>query len=221
MFRWNSSERNTMAKIIKITSTTPRIANQFKTSRNSTTNPFKYQNFEGNTLDISAFADVFESSAVKESSKMKLIASSVAGSMHKIKSSIAEPIVNFVNRVRDAVVTSWDYAKNTDVSISNAVKGIESVMNTKFDIPGLRKVDELIHKPIEFSGIKSVGANIKNGIGVIGENMVDFGKDINSKWSALISKINGGRKISSEMSVGELEELWKSEISASENMEAA
>lgn len=212
-----------MAKIIKIASTTntPRIANQFKTSRNSTTNPFKYQNFEGNTLDISAFADVFESSAANESNRLKLIASSVAGSMHKIRSSIAEPIVNFVNRVREGIVSAWDYAKNTNISISGAVKGLGDVMTKKFEIPGLRKVDELVHKSFDIAGIKSVGDNIKNGFGVIGENMVDFGKDINSKWSAIVSRISSGSKISSDMSVGELEALWKSEIAASEVKEAA
>ena len=49
-----------MAKIIKVGSqsiTPNKIANPFRTSRNSTTNPFKYSNFEGNTLQ---FADVFE-----------------------------------------------------------------------------------------------------------------------------------------------------------------
>ena len=108
-----------MAKIIKVASSTstPRIANQLKTSRNSTTNPFKYQSFEGNTLDVSAFADVFESSAVRETSKIKLIAASVAGSINKIKSSITEPIVNFVNRVCGSISSAWDYAKNTSISV--------------------------------------------------------------------------------------------------------
>ena len=93
-----------MAKIIKVASSTstPRIANQFKTSRVSTTNPFKYQNFEGNTLDVSAFADVFEHYSRKEPHGLKLIASSIAGSMHKIKAGITEPIARFVNRVRNA-----------------------------------------------------------------------------------------------------------------------
>ena len=198
-----------MAKIIKVASSTgtPRIANQFKTSRNSATNPFKYQNFEGNTLDISAFADVFESSASKETNKMKLIASSVAGSMHKIKNSITEPIARFVGRV-------WDYAKNTNVSISGAVKGINDVMNTKIEIPGLRAIDEFVHKPIDTSGITA-------GYGAIKANVLDLGKGIHSRWNALVSGIHGANKISADMTVAELEELLKAEISACEVKEAA
>ena len=50
-----------MAKIIKVGSqkiTPNKIANPFRTSRNSTTNPFKYSNFQGNTLPFE-YADVF------------------------------------------------------------------------------------------------------------------------------------------------------------------
>ena len=205
-----------MAKIIKVASSTgtPHIANQFKTSRNSTTNPFKYQNFEGNTLDISAFADVFESTASKETSKMKLIASSVAGSMHKIKSSITEPIVNFVNRVRSGIASAWDYAKNTNVSDLGAVKGINNIMNAKIEIPGLRAVDEYLHKPIDLSGMAI-------GYGAVKENVVELGKGIGAKWNALISGIHAGKNITAEMPVGELEELWKAEISAPKLEEVA
>ncbi|MCQ2743574.1 MAG: hypothetical protein MJ230_02090 [bacterium] len=214
-----------MAKIIKVASTTntPRIANQFKTSRKSTTNPFKYQNFEGNTLDISAFADVFESSA-KETNKMKLIASSVARIKKKRKSNIAEPIINFVNRVCSGVSSAWNYAKNTNISFSGAIKGISDAMNTKIEIPGLKTVDEFIHKPIDFGGLKSIDNSvdgIKANIGAFGENVIDFGKDINSRWIALISKINKPSKISSDMSVAELEEMWKAEIVASSAKEVA
>lgn len=214
-----------MAKIIKVASTTktPRISNQFKTSRKSTTNPFKYQNFEGNTLDISAFADVFESSS-KETNKMKMIASSVAGSMHKIRSSITEPIVNFVNRVCSGVSSAWNYAKNTNVSFSGAIKGINDVMSTKIEIPGLRTVDEFIHKPIEISGLKSIGGSvdgIKANIGAFGENIIDFGKGINSQWAALVAKINKGHKIPSGLSVSEYEEMWKAEIAALSAKEVA
>ena len=83
-----------MAKIIKVgsqTITPNKIANPFKTTRTSTTNPFKYNNFEGNTLQ---FADVFEgfkpSFKAAPVNKMRMIASSVTGSMNKIKSSIPE-----------------------------------------------------------------------------------------------------------------------------------
>ena len=47
-----------MAKINKVElNLGQKIANPFKTTRKSDTNPFKYSNFEGNTLQ---FADVFE-----------------------------------------------------------------------------------------------------------------------------------------------------------------
>ena len=205
-----------MAKIIKVASSTstPRIANQFKTSRNSTTNPFKYQNFEGNTLDISAFADVFESSAVKETGKMKLIAASVAGSMHKIL-SIGEPIVKFVNRIREGITSAWDYAKNTNISdvevvknISNGMKGIGEYMNRPIEIPGSRFVETTVD-------------GIKANLGAINENIVDFGKDIHSKWSELIAKLHTNSKISADMPVAELEALWKSEIESVKLEEAA
>lgn len=194
-----------MAKIIKVASSTstPQIANQFKTSRNSTTNPFKYQSFEGNTLDVSAFADVFESSAVKETSKLKLIAASVAGSIHKIKSSITEPIANFVNRVCGSVSSAWDYAMNTNVSdlgivknINDGIKGIGAIMSKPVDIPGSQAIDGAIN------GIKRV----------LGADVLDLGKDIGAKWAALISKSGAASKISADMSVVELENLWKSEI---------
>ena len=56
----NKMERHSMAKIDKVSGFNlgQKIANPFKTSRSmSTPNPFKYSNFEGNTLP---FADVFE-----------------------------------------------------------------------------------------------------------------------------------------------------------------
>jgi len=206
-----------MAKIIKVASSTstPRIASQFKTSRNSTTNPFKYQNFEGNTLDISAFADVFESSAVKETNKMKLIAASVAGSMHKVGSRIAEPIINFVNRVREGVTSVWDYAKNTNISDINMFKGMnENINNFK----------EWMNKPIEIPGTKAIDnaiSGFKTHIGAINENVLDWGKDISSKWSEIISKLHTQSKISADMPVSELEALWKSEIALTSVEEAA
>jgi hypothetical protein len=51
-----------------------------------------------------------------------MVASSVTGSMTKIKSNIAEPIVNFVNRVRTGVSNAWDYAKNTNISDVPVIK---------------------------------------------------------------------------------------------------
>ena len=148
-----------MAKIIKVASSTntPRIACQFKTSRNTATNPFKYQNFEGNTLDVSAFADVFESSAVKETSKMKIIAASVAGSMHKIVSGITEPIINFVNRIGSLISSGWEYAKNTNVTehgslggLTDSIDAVGEIMNKPINISA---ISDFMNKPIDLSGV--------------------------------------------------------------------
>ena len=165
-----------MAKIIKVAPAThtPSVANPFRTSRNSTTNPFKYSNFEGNTLQ---FADVFEGFEPKKVNKLKMIASSVAGSMNKIKSSITEPIAQFVGRVRSGISSAWDYAKNTNIS--------------------------------------DIGEKIASGIGSIGHNILGLGDDINQRWSMVVSRFNSD-KISSDMSVSELEGLWKAEIAACE-----
>ena len=133
-----------MAKIIKVGSqnlTPTKIANSFKTSRNSTTNPFKFSNFEGNTLQ---FADVFEGFEPKQTSKLRMIASSVTGSMSKMRSSIAEPIVNFVNRVRGGISSAWTYAKNTPMSEVPGFKQVNEVLNTPINLninmPGMARI---------------------------------------------------------------------------------
>lgn len=233
-----------MAKIIKVASSTitPRNAAQFKTSRNSATNPFQYQNFEGNTLDVSAFADVFESSAIKETSKMKIIAASVAGSMHKIVSGITEPIINFVNRVKDLISSGWEYAKNTNVtehgSLGGLTDGLEAVGAIMNKPISLSAIGDFMNQPIDLSCVGKLmntpvaipGANLldetldnfKTNIGAMNENMLDLGKGIGSKWAALISKIHGTEdKNYGSMSVAELEDSWKSEIASANYGEVA
>lgn len=184
-----------------------KIANPFRTSRSmSTPNPFKYSNFEGNTLP---FADVFEGFDKKDDkksgigsnisfrgmghaslNKMKMISSSVAGSMNKIRSSF-EPIVNFVNRMRDGISNAWNYAKNTDVmdfgkSISN------SVSNSVSDIKN----------------------NISSKISSINSDVTGIGKNLSEKWSSLISKIHHN-KITKDTSPAELRDMWLNEIAMS------
>ena len=83
-----------MAKIQKIElNLGHKIANPFKTTRKSTTNPFKYNDFEGNTLDVAAFADVFSGASGRSISKLKMITTSVIGSMTKLRNSITEPVI--------------------------------------------------------------------------------------------------------------------------------
>ena len=189
-----------MAKIIKVasTTTTPKTANLFRTSRNSTTNPFKYSNFEGNTLQ---FADVFEGFEPKNTSKLKMIAASVAGTMNKIRTGF-EPIINFVNRIGSGITSAWNYAKNTNIS----------------DIIPLKSINEFINKPIEIKLINNISESmsgfkvgITEKIGQWTDNVTNIGKDMGEKWNTLISKIST-KKINSDMSVAELEELWKNEL---------
>lgn len=189
-----------MAKIIKVasTTTTPKTANLFRTSRNSTTNPFKYSNFEGNTLQ---FADVFEGFEPKNTSKLKMIAASVAGTMNKIRTGF-EPIINFVNRIGSSITSAWDYAKNTNISDIIPLKSINEFMNKPIEIKLINDISESI------SGIKT---GITDRISVITDNVTNIGKDMGEKWNTLISKINT-KKINSDMSVAELEELWKNEL---------
>jgi len=141
---------------------------------------------------------------------MKLIAASVAGSLHKIKSSIAEPIINFVNRVCGSISSAWDYAKNTNVSEIGVIKDMNN---------GLKNFGEIMSKPVDIPGSEIIdGAigGIKKQIGVISgilnTNVLDLGKDISSKWNSMVAKVHANQKISSDMSVSELENLWKSEI---------
>lgn len=197
-----------MAKIIKVGSNNPtitpnKIANPFKTSRNSTTNPFKFSNFEGNALP---FADVFEGFEPKSTSKLKLIASSVTGSMNKMRSSIAEPIVNFVNRVRENITSAWDYAKNTNISDLAAVKAFNEVMNKEIALPS-----------VNLSGISESMSNLANKISerteFLNRDVLDISKEMAGKWSDMIAKIQlNGHIVPKNASVAEIEELWRNEI---------
>lgn len=172
-----------------------KIANPFRTSRSmSTPNPFKYSNFEGNTLP---FADVFEGFEPKSSSKMKMISASVAGSMNKIRSSF-EPIVNFVNRMRDGISSAWNYAKNTNVSDLVSIKGI-SVKDLGRNIS---------------DSVSGMGKNISSKMAFLNTDVTDIGKGLSEKWSSLISKIHHN-KITKDTSVDELKSMWLKEIALS------
>ena len=121
-----------MAKIIKVGSQNPTFtsgkakkASHIHTQRNSNevTNPFKFTNFEGNTLQ---FADVFEgfkpSFKSTHANKLRMIASSVTGTMSKIKSSIPESIANFVGRIRErASMMKHDFLERPMIKKANEV----------------------------------------------------------------------------------------------------
>ena len=206
-----------MARIIKVTSTTasaPKIMNPVKKSA-GTTNPFKYSNFEGNTLQ---FADVFEGfQPQKETNALKVIASSVAGSMNKFHSKV-ESVVNFAKRIGSEIQSAWDYAKNTNVSDLTAVKSWNSLMNKEISIPGTRTIDKLLHKPINLPKIKPIGESVnalKESISaswkVLNTDVTDLGKSIGTKWDTLVERVSV-KKLSSETPVSELEKTWKEEI---------
>ena len=213
-----------MAKIDKVSGFNlgQKIANPFKTSRSmSTPNPFKYSNFEGNTLP---FADVFEGFESKNVSKVRMISSSVMGSMTKLRSSITEPIVNFVNRVTTGISNAWNYAKNTNVSDLTPIKNIHNVM--QMDVIDLGKGIS--------NSISNMGKNISEKMPSfnmptinmpslhIGSNISGIGKNLSDKWSNMISKINipHHNKISSDMPVCELRAMWEKEIAESASKES-
>ena len=213
-----------MAKIIKVAPAThtPNVSNAFRTSRNSTTNPFKYSNFEGNTLQ---FADVFEGFEPKSKSKFKIIASSVAGSINKIKTGITEPIIHFVNRIGSGISSAWNYAKNTNISDVGAVKAFNNLMQTEISLPGsgaIKALNNLMQTEVSIPGlgaiehsISGIKGKLSSGLGAFGSNILGIGDDINQKWAMVVSRFNT-QKISSDMSVSDLEILWKNEIAAGE-----
>lgn len=185
--------------------------NPFKTSRNSTTNPFQNVSFEGNTLEC---ADVFEKFTQKKSSKFKMISSSVVGSMDKLRSRFAESIVNFVNRIRENVSNAWDYAKNTNVSDIKGIKNISEAWNNTMN----RDVLD-IGRNISDS-ISGIGKHISDKMSFLNTDVLDLGKGISDSWANLISKIHYN-KISKDMPVPDLKALWLNEINAAAEREVA
>ena len=191
-----------------------KIANPFKTSRNmSTPNPFKNSNFEGNTLQ---FADVFEGCEAIEvkQNKLKMIASSVAGSARKLHSSITEPIVNFVRKIGGGISNAWDYAKNTNVSDLPGIKSINEVMNA--DIVDLgRDLGHGISNSISNmgKGISDKVASLNNSVTERLSSITGIGKTLSAKLDELVESLNisNGHKITAETSVNELKEMWLEE----------
>ena len=197
-----------MAKIIKVGSQNPTFtsqstkkANSIHTHRNSNeaTNPFKFTNFEGNTLQ---FADVFEGFKPQSASKLRMIASSVAGSMSKMRSSIAEPIVAFVNRVRAGVSHAWEYAKNTNIS------DIPGVKQTKDFLLAERHLPE-IHLPEIYnlsSHITAMKEQVSSHMAFLNKDVLEIGREVSDKCKGAISNIAfSSRQRYANMSVAELE----------------
>ena len=176
-----------------------KVANPFKTTRKSTTNPFKYNDFEGNTIDPLICADVLVSFKGKES-KLKMISSSVMGSMTKLRNSITEPIINFVNKVRDL----WDIAKNTNIEFTGLKEGIS---NTTGKIKDILSYD--VGKGISDS-LSGIGKTITGKISLLNEGITGIGKDLSESWTSLVGKVHHN-KISADTPVAELRQMWVNE----------
>lgn len=194
-----------------------KIANPFKTSRNSTTNPFKYSNFEGNTLQ---FADVFEGFDQKKQIKGKMISASVAGSMNKLKSLLPESIVSFINRVREYSSNAWNYAKNTNISDLPGIKTVDNIMKTDVVDLGKGLVQSVagIGKSIP-DKISSLHEGISKGytgkMSFLNTDITEIGKGLSDKWSSLISRVHHNR-ITKDTSVAELKTMWLDQIAMAE-----
>ena len=175
--------------------------NPFKTTRKSNTNPFKYQDFEGNTIDPLICADVLVSFKGKEN-KLKMIASSVVGSMTKLRNGITEPIINFVNRIKDVITGAWTYAKNTEVNLS----GLKNISD---DINNVLNYD--VGKGISDS-ITGIGKHLTDKVSLLNKDLTGLGHGISDKWTNLIGKIGirniGHTKITSDLPVEQLKGLW-------------
>ena len=188
-----------MAKIIKVGSqkiTPNKIANPFRTTRTSTTNPFKYNNFEGNTLQ---FADVFEGVKPVQTNKMRMVASSVAGSMNKMKSSITEPIVKFVNKVRENIAAFNEIP---------AVKSFNEVMNTPIEI----NIKMPNFKGIAAESLATIKEGVSSKMGYLNRDVIEVGKDIRTQWEALMAKIPSRTRYTAETPVAELETALRAEL---------
>ena len=219
-----------MAKIIKVGSQNPTFTSQkikkaspLHTHRNSNeaTNPFKFTNFEGNTLQ---FADVFEgfkpNLKATPANKLRMVATSVTGSMSKVKSIIPESIINFVRKVRSDLSIAWEYASNTSFSVamSDAAVAIkesapikhvnETISNIKAN-PHIKHVNEILNTPInmpKINGLNAIKERILAHREASANRVLDLGKGISEKWNGMIANISfHGKQKYSNMSVAELE----------------
>ncbi len=211
-----------MAKIIKVgsqnptfTSTKTKKASSIQTHRNSNeaTNPFKFTNFEGNTLQ---FADVFEGFKPQKTNKLRMIAASVTGSMSKVKSIIPESIVNFAKRVVGGISQAWDYAKSTNVS--DAILAIPGARNINDGIRrNVEATKEFLNTPVHIPGLDTIKSQINATREFFNTPMTFSAFDgITEKINNMASKISfHGKQKYANMSVAEIENAWK-EIMAAE-----
>lgn len=120
-------------------------------------NPFGI-NFKGNVLA----ADVFESSKAKEinangtnpfekiSSKSKMVASAVVGSMNSFNEAFRSRInsvISFGKQIKENLANSWEYAKNTEIKLDfkGLAESVSSMFNNQYSVNNLLKqpVDDI------------------------------------------------------------------------------
>ena len=201
-----------MAKIIKVGSQNPTFTSaktkkaasiQTHRASNEATNPFKFTNFEGNTLQ---FADVFEgfkpSFKANPTNKLRIVATSVTGSMNKMKNGITESIVNFARRVHGGITSAWDYAKNTPISQVPGIKEMNEILATPINIP---VIDGLTEK---MAGMRE---KITSKIGSISDIKASIANGMTSRIESISAMFNKGNKYMG-MEVSAIENAWKEEI---------
>ena len=134
--------------------------------------------------------------------------------------NIFEPISNFVSRVRTNISNAWDYAKSTNISDLSGVKAIANAWKYAnetniSEVVGIKNVNASITKLSDTISDKVFGIkdNISSKFSTINTEVTELGKSISENWNSLIARISP-RKINSEMSVSELETLWRNEIQA-------
>ena len=186
-----------MAKIIKVGSQNPMLtpsklkkAGSIQTHRNSNeaTNPFKFTNFEGKTLPFE-YADVFQGFKHKSASILRIIASSVTGSMNKMRSSITEPIINFVHRV-----SNWTLARKDELMATPFMKKTNEILFTPIELPKFEGIN------LDISAIKE-----RYNSSILNRDIVDIGRSMMEKCNSLVPSISfHGRQKYSNMTVEEL-----------------
>ena len=213
-----------MAKIIKVgsqnptfTSTKTKKTGSIQTHRNSNeaTNPFKFTNFEGNTLQ---FADVFEgfkpSFKATPANKLRMIASSATGSMTKMKSGY-ESIVNFVKRIGSGISKAWDYASSTSFTgaISDAANVIKAkggdIITSIKENEVVKYTDKILKTEVPMPSFGGVSKVLNTEFSIPSIGMTEKINGIKEKWNGIISNISNYNKNKyANMPVSNIRAAW-------------
>ncbi len=124
---------------------------------------------------------------------------------NKMKSLLPESIINFVNRVRAGVSHAWNYAKNTNISDVPGFRKVNEILNTEINIPALDGIGA--HMSERIAGLKNgIKEGISSQVEFLNRDVMDLGREMSGKWNAMISKVAfAGRQKYANMTVAELE----------------